>query len=177
LCKAHVKCNAVSSLFFLHTLAPMSSGPITDEHGAQRWYDGDGKLHRDGDLPAVVALNGDQGWYQHGACHRSGDLPAVVWTSGLKRWFQHGKQHRDGDLPALKQPDGTQAWYQHGKLHRGLDLPAVVWANGRQEWWVNGVCQTSADRRKTRRAMVYKVQAARWSPLRAAFVGACLKGT
>jgi hypothetical protein len=77
-------------------------------------------------------------------------------------WCRHGKQHRDGDLPAAVYPNGYKSWWKHGKLHRDGDLPAVVCPDGRQGWFVNGVQQTPADRAQTRR----------WSPLRAAFVGA-----
>jgi hypothetical protein len=174
----------------------MSLGPVTDEHGTTRWYDGGGKCHRDGDLPAVMYADGTQVWYQHGNKHRDGDLPAVVWENGSQRWYKHGKLHRsfdlpaavwpdgtqwwyhhgechrDGDLPAVVEPDGTQfwyLWYQHGEPHRSFDLPAVVWPDGRQEWWVDGRLQSDCDRERTRAVMA---QAARWSPLRAAFVGA-----
>jgi len=41
-------------------------------------------------------------------------------------------------------------------------LPALIYGNGVQEWYVHGVRQSDADRAATRR----------WSPLRAAFVGA-----
>jgi hypothetical protein len=45
-------------------------------------------------------------------------------------------------------------------------LPAIERADGSREWWVHGVRQTPADRTKTRR----------WTPLRAAFVGAVAVG-
>jgi hypothetical protein len=45
----------------------------------------------------------------------------------------------------------------------------VVLANAHQEWWVHGKQQSDLDREQTRRAAA---QAVRWSPLRAAFVGA-----
>jgi hypothetical protein len=166
----------------------MSVEAVTDEWGTQ-WYDANGELHRDGDLPAVVAVSrygyGYQEWYQHGRLHRSddlpavvgtvrglewykhgerhrdGDLPAVVGADGSKCWYKHGKKHRDGDLPAVEH-DGTQCWYQHGRCHRSYDLPAVVFADGRQEWWVDGRFLGALGRARTRR----------WSPLRAAFVGA-----
>jgi hypothetical protein len=41
-------------------------------------------------------------------------------------------------------------------------MPAIIFADGTQQWYVNGVKQSDADRAATRR----------WSPLRAAFVGA-----
>jgi hypothetical protein len=120
------------------------SAPTTDAHGTTRWRDAEHQLHRD---------------Y---------DLPAVVWPNGTKFWYQHGKLHRDGDLPAIVYPNGTKFWYQHGESHQDGDLPAVVRPNGRQEWWVEGRKQSVQDREETRRKMA---QAARWSPLRAAFVG------
>jgi hypothetical protein len=46
-------------------------------------------------------------------------------------------------------------------------LPAVILPSGRQKWCVDGVLQTPADRAQTRR----------WSPLRAAFVGAAVART
>ena len=121
------------------------SASTTDAHGVTTWRDGDGKVHRDGDLPAVVHPDRFQHWYQHGKRHRDGDLPAAVWADGLQSWWKHGLRHRDGGLPAVVDPDG------------------------RHEWWVEGRKQSDLDREETRRKMA---QAARWSPLRAAFVGA-----
>jgi hypothetical protein len=92
-----------------------------------------------------------------------------VFKDGTQLWFQHGKQHRDGDLPARVGTDGCQLWFQHGERHRDGDLPAVVYDDGHQEWWVNGRHLTPADRARTRKALA---EARRWSPLRAAFVGA-----
>jgi hypothetical protein len=105
----------------------MSSGPTTNEYGAQKWFDAYGKLHRDG------------------------DLPAVVWSHGTTEWYQHG----------------FQSWWKHGLRHRDGDLPAVVWSDGTKQWWVDGVRQTPEARSQTRR----------WSPLRAAFVGAVVVKT
>jgi hypothetical protein len=113
-------------------------------------------------------------WYDAAQrLHRDGDLPAVVWTDGSQSWYKHGRRHRDGDLPAVVWSSGTQWWYRHGKKHRDADLPAVVFANGRREWWVNGRLQSDLDREHTRKAMA---QAARWSPLRAAWVGVVAEG-
>jgi hypothetical protein len=91
-------------------------------------------------------------------------MPAVVKADGFQAWYQHGKCHRDG-LPAVVYSDGSQSWCQHGKLHRSFDLPAVVWADGTQEWWVHDVQQTPKDREEICKIL-------RWSPLRAAWVGA-----
>lgn len=106
------------------------------------------KLHRDGDLPAVVRADGTQLWYQNGKLHRDGDMPAVVTAGGTREWFQKGQRHRDGDKPAVVLADGTtQAWYERDKLHRGGDRPAIVVvvavvAGGGQQlmraWYKNG---------------------------------------
>jgi hypothetical protein len=143
------------------------SAPTTDAHGTTIWRDGDGKMHRDGDLPAAVWPD-TQWWCQHGELHRDGDLPAIVTRDGSQVWYQHGKRHRSFDMPAAVHADGFQSWWKHGKLHRDGDLAAVVGPDGRQEWWVEGRKQSDLDREETRRKMA---QAARWSPLRAAFVG------
>jgi hypothetical protein len=112
------------------------------------WVDEHGKLHRDGDLPAVI-WNGHKLWYCHGCLHRGNGLPASEWAYGSKTWYVDGVMHRDDDLPAVEYPDGRRAWYVHGKFQNG------------------------ADRARTRQVMAEMAeQALRWSPLRAAFTGA-----
>ena len=86
--------------------------PDIDEHGAKRWYNANGRLHRD-------------------------DGPAVIYASGTKDWYQHGYMHRDNG-PAYEGVSGSKAWYQHGKLHR-TDGPAIEHANGTKSWWLNDV--------------------------------------
>jgi len=81
------------------------------------WYR-DGQLHRGGDLPAVIQVNGSQRWYKDGKKHRDGDLPAEIWADGVQFWYKDGQRHRDGDLPAEIRADGSQEWYKDGKLHR-----------------------------------------------------------
>ncbi len=140
----------------------LMSAPTTDADGNTTWRDDSGEIHR-------VWQDGSRFWYQHGRFHRDGDLPAVVWPDGSQVWCKHGKRHRDGDLPAAVWANGTQNWYRHGERHRDGDLPAVVYADGRQAWWVDGRLQSDRDRAQTREAMAV---GRRWSPLRAAFVGA-----
>ncbi len=130
----------------------------------QTWKDAEGRLHRDWDLPALIYLDGSREWYHHGVRHRDGDLPAVELANGhggYFAWYKHGQRHRDGDLPAVMYGFAKE-WYQHGKLHRDGTMPAIIFADGTQQWYVHGVRQSDADRAATRR----------WSPLRAAFVGA-----
>ena len=68
-------------------------------YGTSRWYK-DGKLHRDGDLPAVICADGTQQWYKEGELHRDGDLPAVIQADGRQYWFRDGER---------------QYWYEEGK--------------------------------------------------------------
>jgi hypothetical protein len=151
---------------------------MADAQSAAAWcpsratYDAEGRLHSYDGLPAWEHFSdyGSKQWFWHGLLHRDGGLPACVHNScGIEEWWVFGQRHRDGDLPAYVCPDNLTSWWRHGKRHREDDLPAVIHAqlDGReQEWWVDGVRQTSADRAHTQR------QLARWTPLRAAFVGA-----
>src|SRR5689334_2595208 len=38
--------------------------------------------------------------YKEGKLHGEGDLPAIISTEG-KFWYKNGLRHRDGDLPAI----------------------------------------------------------------------------
>ena len=94
----------------------------------------------------------------------------VTDDRGTMKWFDDdGRLHRSHDLPAVVDAGGYQYWFQHEDLHRDGDLPAVVCPDGHQQWWVDGCPQSNLDREQTRAVMA---QAARWSPLRAVFVGA-----
>ena len=95
----------------------------------QQWLDPQGKIHRDGDAPAVIARQGsveNKYWYRHGIRHRRLDRPSVVNADGSQAWYQRGQLHRDGDQPAVILSDGSQEWYRHGSLHRDGDQPAVI---------------------------------------------------
>jgi hypothetical protein len=75
------------------------------------------RLHSRGDEPAVVTQTKKE-WYKEGRLHRDGDLPAVVMADGTQMWYKRGMPHRDGDLPAKILADGTQMWFIKGKSHR-----------------------------------------------------------
>lgn len=103
----------------------------------QRWYN-EGKLHRDGDLPAVIWPSGRQQWYKNGEIHREGDKPAVIYAFGcLARYL-------DKDIDCVQEPfrynneKCTQKWYKFGKLHREEDKPSVIWATGSLFWHKEG---------------------------------------
>jgi antitoxin component YwqK of YwqJK toxin-antitoxin module len=68
------------------------------------------KIHFD-----VVIESNRTIYYLCGKIHREGDLPAVVWTNGTQLWYKNGKRHREGDLPAIIWADGTSEWYKNGK--------------------------------------------------------------
>lgn len=138
-----------------------------------------GKMHRDGDLPAVdlgwgqikwwwchhetvmhqnkklCTGYGDRQWYQDGKLHRDGDLPAIECFNGRREWRRHGNLHRDGDMPALewRGSDGrvSRYWFQNGHLHRDGDRPAVERADGGREWRWHG----NLHREGGRPAIVY----------------------
>lgn len=107
--------------------------------GDNVWYQY-GKLHRDGNEPAIECFDGTKKWYKYGKLHRDGDEPSIIWGMGGKEWYKHGKRHRDNDLPALEF-NGNKKWYRGGKLHREHNLPAVEWNNGTKEWYLDGIRQ------------------------------------
>lgn len=118
------------------------------ERGVSRYYDENGQLHNDGDLPAVDVVNGNKEWWKHGVLHRDGGEPAVVNDEKrVKAWFVNGVQHRDGG-PALISPT-VEKWYVNGVLHR-LNGPAVSYFRGDYklesvEYWIEGRSYTEAD--------------------------------
>ena len=110
---------------------------LINANRTQIWYQND-KIHREGDQPAWIDTNGTQEWWQNGEQHREGDQPAWIDADGAQEWWQNGEPHREGDQPAYINADGTQAWYQHGKRHREGDKPAIKYADGTQSWYKNG---------------------------------------
>ena len=61
--------------------------------GAQVWTDGEGELHRDGDLPALIYPEGSKEWWVHGQLHREGG-PAVELVNGKREWWLRGVEQR-----------------------------------------------------------------------------------
>lgn len=57
---------------------------------AQLWYNDRGKLHRDGDKPAVIVNTGLMQWVLHKKVHRDGGKPAVIHPTGWHEWWQNG---------------------------------------------------------------------------------------
>lgn len=100
-----------------------------------------GALHREGDQPAIIGLNGHKEWFQWNNHFRYGDKPAIIQSNGMRYWYSKpGKIHRDNDLPAITGPNGYQEWRMDGKTHRASG-PAVVSDNGIEERWYLGIKQ------------------------------------
>jgi hypothetical protein len=110
--------------------------PAVDTSKKQIWYYF-GKIHRDGDQPAVITAAGSRIWYQYCQTHRDGDKPAVITSTGDMAWVQNGLLHRDGDQPAVVRANGYQEWFQRGLVHRDGDRPAVIMGMIR-EWYRHG---------------------------------------
>jgi hypothetical protein len=62
----------------------------------------------------VIDEEGNKRWYRDGRLHRDGDLPAIDWASGNKSWMKDGLLHRDGGKPAIERVNEDNEWYQHG---------------------------------------------------------------
>ena len=111
--------------------------PAETKHGAQWWYK-NGKVHRDGDLPAIIWTDGTKEWCKNGRPHRNNDLPALIQDDGTQVWCKKGLFHRNGDKPAIIYLSGTQIWFKNGKYHRDNDKPAIIQADGTKRWFKNG---------------------------------------
>jgi hypothetical protein len=133
--------------------APASAQMRLDKHGTQKWFDAEGKLHRDGDLPAIVYQRSSGAtstfgvcgqWFRHGLLHREGGKPAVVDSNDVEsaEWWVNGVRHRDGDEPAMVQMAGQyRVWYKEGKIHREGDEPAIIDETvDYRAWYKHGVC-------------------------------------
>jgi hypothetical protein len=117
----------------------------TDNYDTIRWYNVNGKLHRNNDLPAIEYANGDKEWYINGKLSRNNDLPAIEYANGTKFWFVNGKQHRDHDLPAVEYTNGDKMWFADGKYHRLGGLSAAEFVHGSKSWYIRGKSFTYAQ--------------------------------
>jgi hypothetical protein len=86
-----------------------------------------GYLHNEGDQPAYIEQT-DRGtlrkWAKFGKLHRDGDMAAVIHDGRLAEWWQHGKRHRNrhdnGYLPPaiISTPHDTfhyDEFWEYGK--------------------------------------------------------------
>lgn len=116
---------------------------------AEMWSNGtlvyrqNGKLHREGGLPAMIGHRANtptEKYAVNGKYHRTGGMPAIIWGKGSysKEWWENGK------ILSAQRRDGTMEYYLKGCndrdqaiLHRD-DGPAVVRPSGIKEWWLEG---------------------------------------
>ena len=119
-------------------MASYRDGSHTKERldGSLEWYK-NGKLHRDGDLPAAIDADGTLHWYKNGEPHRDDNKPAVIRADGTLEWYKNGDWHRDGDKPVWIWENGTLIWSKNGLNHRVLG-PAVIDGNNNFKWWFKG---------------------------------------
>jgi len=106
----------------------------TDRYGNKKWYNEEGKLHRDNYLPAVDCPGVYKRWYQNGKLHRDVDEPAIIWVTGTKIWYKNDKLHREVG-PASESHDGTKVWFQNDKRHN-LNGPVITWSSGIKAWFI-----------------------------------------
>ena len=59
------------------------------------------------------------GGYKNGKLHRDGGLPAIEWANGTKEWWVNDKRHREGGLPAVESANGSKVWYVNDKEPSG----------------------------------------------------------
>ncbi len=101
-------------------------------------YDEYGRLHSFNDKPAKVLASGETHWYKDGKLHRDGDKPAVVEADkGIFRWYKDNKLHRGGDKPAIINKKLGLFWYKDGECHRGGDKPAIILLTGKIRYYTH----------------------------------------
>lgn len=90
------------------------------------FYEFNGKIHREDDLPAIEYVDGRKEWWLFGERKRLNDKPTVVDSKGTQMWYVGDRKHRENDLPAVIGVDGGRLWYLNGLLHRDNDKPAEI---------------------------------------------------
>jgi hypothetical protein len=63
----------------------------------------------------MVWSNGLREWFRSGKLHREGDQPAVILPDGSRLWYREGELHRDGDRPAVIGADGLEGIWKRDK--------------------------------------------------------------
>ncbi|NDB84897.1 MAG: hypothetical protein EB127_19665 [Alphaproteobacteria bacterium] len=106
----------------------MKSKLYQDPDGTKRWCLPNGDYHRSNG-PAVIKLNGEKIWFQHGKIHRTNG-PAIVTADGTKAWFINNQCHRI-DGPAIKYLNGEKRWVIQGK-----ELSFEDWDRKRKLMWL-----------------------------------------
>lgn len=125
---------------YVDGLLHSEAGPAEKRaNGAQLYYR-QGKLHREGGMPAFQGLTGTKKYAIDGKYHRLGGEPAIVWSSGPYRheWWVNG------EVQKVITKDGTAKWFAPGAtdrdkalLHR-TDGPAIIHPNGTTQYFLHG---------------------------------------
>ncbi len=76
----------------------------SDGNYIDMFYDEDGKLHRDGDLPAMCDTRGYQKFYYHGVVHRGHFSPAIIHRDGSYEYWVFGEKR--GESFSAKRQSG-----------------------------------------------------------------------
>jgi hypothetical protein len=116
-------------------------GPTIDDGLRKEYYHYGKKDRLDG--PAVIDEFGNMTYYYNGTIHRDGDEPAYIGVDGTKKWYRFGMLHRLGG-PAVLLADSTQIWMIDGKVSN-LYGPAIVTRDGYQLWLQQGLLQSTGD--------------------------------
>lgn len=66
-------------------------------NGTEEWFDEEGRCHRDGGLPACIAVDGSRAWFQHGRLHRE-DGPAFIDQHGRFSFWLNGECVESEDI-------------------------------------------------------------------------------
>jgi len=104
-------------LVLLFVVFTSAENPVTNAWGDQIWLDENGRLHRDGDEPAVVKANGDRQWWTHGLCTRANGKPAIVRANGYKSFYND-----EGRLVSWENDRGERFFYSRPKPVNHFDM-------------------------------------------------------
>lgn len=75
---------------------------------------------------------------RRGKLHRNGDLPALEVPGVVKEYWTDGKRNRAGNKPAVIEYGAIRhTYYVDDQLHR-TNGPARIYANGKKEYWTRG---------------------------------------
>ena len=86
----------------------------------------------------IHIFNANIQFFKNETLHRDGDKPTIIYIDGTKKYYKKGKCHRSGDKPAMIYPDGTKYYYRYGLIHRDKNKPAIIHSNGSKEYWEYG---------------------------------------
>lgn len=108
----------VLSIPFIHRIIPQERAlkNFREEKDGKTYLRGTIYLHSFDDKFAKKDESENEFWYKKGKIHRDGDKPAIVCRNGTKKWYINGDLHRDDNKPAVIYEDGNQCWYINGNL-------------------------------------------------------------